>query len=208
MSKAKQESVAEILARQKTNTIKKETKKKPATKKAGVIVGKKKKISKPIATKKNKHIKKTKQDLDNMRKPDVYLEFIRFTATLPNFRKLQNQQEFAKEFGVEESTLSNWKKKEGFWDEVREERKASMKDNMVGNIIMAVYRKAIREGTSKEAKLLLELSGEYEEKRTIDNTHVIKELSEERQEEISKRLDNWFSPDEEEEEEEDSEEKE
>jgi len=199
MSKAKPESVAEIIARRKANATKKETEKKPAPKKAGVIVGKKKKKATPINSNKKTPDKKANKDIENLRNPDLYLMFVEWMATPDRFREVLTQKEFAKEIGVGEDTLSEWKKRPGFWDSVREERRSVIKDKMVNNVISALYRTAIRDGQAKEAKLLLELGGEYEEKRVTENTHTIKELSEERQKEISKRLDNWFSPEDDEE---------
>ena len=198
MTKAKPESVAEIIARKKaestrkndsTPKIKTQTEKKPATKKAGFVGGKKEKKKAPIVAKKKHHTKKPKCVLDNMRKPDIYLEFISFHATLPNFKTIQTQAEFAKEFGVDEGTLSDWKKRDGFWDSVRDERRTMMKERMVPKIIMAVYNKTLKEGSSKEAKLLLELSGEYEERKVIENN--VRELPPGRKEEISKRVKMW-----------------
>lgn len=192
---SKQESVADIIARRKkvsSEQTKKEVKKKPAKKKAGVVVGKKK-VDYPKTPQKKTYKKKPKNDVENLLKPEVYLEFVRFIATLPNFRKLQTQEEFAKEYGVNVWTLTQWKKRDGFWDSVREERKVMMKNDMIPNIIMAVYRKALRDGSSKEAKLLLELGGEYEEKRVIDNR--ISNLSPERAKEIDERVRMWDKTD-------------
>lgn len=193
MSKAK-ESVADIIARRKKEkatpkTTKKTKKSKPATKKAGVVVGKNEKISTQKNSKRITPEKTGLKGIVNLKNPEVYQEFIKFIATLPNFRKLQTQGEFSQEFGVGEETLSAWKKRDGFWDDVREERKQSMKDNMVSNILMAVYRKVVKEGSSKEAKLLLEIAGEYEEKKIIDNR--IKTVSPEQAEDIAKRVKMW-----------------
>lgn len=197
---SKQESVADIIARKKkisTEQPKKEVKKKPAKKRAGVVVGKKKATIKNH--KKRTFTKKPKNDIENLKKPDVYLDFIRFIATPDNFRDIQTQGEFAKKFNVEQPTLTNWKKRDGFWDRVRDERKEIMKDKMVNKVIMAVYRKALRDGTSKEAKLLLELSGEYEEKRILDAR--ISNLTPERAKEIDERVRVWDKIDDDEEEE-------
>ena len=141
---SKQESVADIISRRKkvsSKQTKKEVKKKPANKKAGVVVRKNTKKKIRIHLDKNNSGKTPDKDGKELVYPSVYQEFIRFIATLPNFRKLQTQGEFAKHFRVSEDTLSLWKKRDGFWDSVREERKTMMKNDMIPNIIMAVYRK-------------------------------------------------------------------
>ena len=138
MSKTK--SVAEILASKKKATeITKEEKKKPAIKKAVVISAKKTKSPTQINHNKKPLTKKEQKGIENLRNPDKYLDFVRFIATPDNFKEIKTQKEFAKEHGVNVWTLSEWKKRDGFWDRVAEERKLMMKENMTSKIIMAVY---------------------------------------------------------------------
>ena len=192
MSKTK--SVAEILASKKKATeTTKEEKKKPAIKKAVVISAKKTKSPTQINHNKKPLTKKEQKGIENLRNPDKYLDFVRFIATPDNFKEIKTQKEFAKEHGVNVWTLSEWKKRDGFWDLVAEERKLMMKENMTSKIIMAVYRTVLREGNAKEAKLLLELSGDYQEKKTVENT--IKTLTPERAKEIDERFKMWDNPD-------------
>ena len=192
MSKTK--SVAEILASKKKATeTTKEEKKKPAIKKAVVISAKKTKSPTQINHNKKPLTKKEQKGIENLRNPDKYLDFVRFIATPDNFKEIKTQKEFAKEIGVGEDTLCGWKKKDGFWDRVAEERKIMMKENMTPKIIMAVYRTVLRDGNAKEAKLLLELSGDYQEKKTVENT--IKTLTPERAKEIDERFKMWDNPD-------------
>jgi sRNA-binding protein len=105
MSKAKKESVADVLARKK-----KETKKKPAKKKAGVNATKKTK--KRTRTKPNtkKRGNKLNSDFSKLRKAEIYLDFIEFIASPTHLRKHESQKEFAQEKDINTGTLVEWKR--------------------------------------------------------------------------------------------------
>lgn len=212
MSKAKPESVAEIIARKKaestrtTNstpkTTKKIEKKKPATKKAGFIVDKKK--SEP--TRNDSDCVETGNRLNSslvgLKNPSAYLAFIEFIATPPHLREIQTQQEFSKQFRVGEDTLTAWKNRIGFEEDVDDARRRTVSFNMLSTALTALQKKIVKEGNAGEVKLLYQIAGKLEERKVIEDKRPVRELSEDRKADIAKRLENWMSIDDEEEEEE------
>lgn len=109
MSKAKKETVAQILARKKKN----ETTKPVQKKKTGVNATKKKKNTKkrtPINSDNKKKKDKQNSDINNLRNSQKYLDFIEFIATPAYLKEYESQKEFANEIGVGKDTLSKWKK--------------------------------------------------------------------------------------------------
>jgi len=112
---------------------------------------------------------------EHILKKKEYEEFIEWTALPRPLRVLKEQKEFALSVGVDPATLSQWKKEEGFWDEVRKLRKYWIKDK-VSDVVMGLYEKAKEQGSAPEVKLFLEFAGEFKEE-TIQT--IRQELSEE-----------------------------
>jgi len=214
MSKAKTESVAEIIARKKAEstrktstapkTIKKIEKKKPAIKKAGFIVDKKNKGDIQNHSDNNETGKGLNSSLLNIMNPSAYLAFIEFIATPPHLREIKTQGEFAKEFRISEDTLSLWKKRAGFEEDVDDARKRIVNFDMLSTALSALHRKIIKEGGASEVKLLYQIAGKLEEKKVIEDKRPVRELSEERKTEIAKRLENWMTVDDDDDEEEET----
>lgn len=215
MSKAKPESVAEIIARKKaesnrkTNstpkTTKKPVEKKPAKKPAGVIVNKKGKDDNRIDSDSTETRKGLNSSLIGILNPATYLAFIEFIATPPHLREIQTQQEFAKEFRISEDTLSLWKRRVGFEEDVDDARKRVVSFNMLSTALSALHKKILKEGNAGEVKLLYQIAGKLEERKVIEDKRPIRELSEDKKADIAKRLDNWMSIDDDEDEEGDEE---
>lgn len=102
-------------------------------------------------------------DLNSMKHPGEYMEFLLFMA-LPRALRVEvcgakDQRELAKKFGVGEDTLSEWKQREGFREDVDRLRRDFFRER-TGDVLLAVETKAIRTGDAAEAKLLLEFTGE------------------------------------------------
>jgi len=191
MTKAKKpESVADILKRRKAITGKtkiKTTKKKTAPKKAVKVVKK----QTPKNAKDKNILEKLNSNMVGLRNPAGYLELIDFLGTPPHLREYDTQAELAKQIGVDTGTLSDWKKREGFWEDVREKRKNYIREEMLTASISAMYRKILKEGGAPEVKLLHQLADEFVEKSEVTNKNTIKALSIERKEAILKNLQNW-----------------
>ena len=92
-----------------------------------------------------------------------YEEFVRFCATPRILREIKTQREFAKKFGVNEDTLTDWKKVSGFLERVRriilEREQEGLPD-----VINALCREA-KKGKPGAAKLWLQYIGEIELKK-------------------------------------------
>lgn len=78
------------------------------------------------------------------------------------FDGVKNQKDFAQKFKTNETTLSRWKDQDAFWSLVTKLRQRYWKGR-IGNVMLAVENKAIREGNAPEAKLLLQVAGEMEQ---------------------------------------------
>lgn len=89
------------------------------------------------------------------KKEAEYLQFIKWVALPEPLREPRTQKELAVVLRVDESSLSDWKKRDGFWDEVKKELRTWSKEK-TPNVIMGLYRKAVRDGTAQEAKLWLQ----------------------------------------------------
>jgi len=123
--------------------------------------------------------------IEEIRKQAEFWRFIKWISLPADLREPKTQKELAKELEVDYATLSDWKKVEGFWEEVRKLRKEWIQDK-VSNILLGVYGKALK-GDVNAAKLLLEYAGEFIERKEFKH-YIEEELSEEEKEEIKKAL--------------------
>jgi hypothetical protein len=104
-----------------------------------------------------------------MQKESEYLQFINWIAKPYSAREPKTQIELAKLLEVEEATLSDWKKREGFWDLVRAEIKDWAKEK-TAEVIDAVFKGATSQdskGQSANAKLWLQYIEDWAEKKDI-----------------------------------------
>lgn len=104
---------------------------------------------------------------ENLRYQAEYSEFIAWIALPEEFRVPKTQGGLAKKFGVCQDTLSDWKKIGGFWDVVKAERQRWGKER-TPNVILGLYRKAVKEGNAAEAKLWLQYIEGWTEKKDIE----------------------------------------
>jgi len=127
--------------------------------------------------------------LDQIYKEEEFLAFIDWIGLPSPERVPKNQRELAFHLGVEESTLSNWKKTNGFWEEVRKKRIEWAKDK-TSNVLLGLYRRALKEGGASEVKLFLQYAGEFNEKTILElEGKVEKELSPEDRALLEKAID-------------------
>jgi len=104
---------------------------------------------------------------ENLRYQAEYNEFIAWIALPEEFRSPKTQGELAKKFGVCQDTLSDWKKIASFWDQVKAERQRWGKER-TPNVILGLYKKAVKEGNAAEAKLWLQYIEGWTEKKDIE----------------------------------------
>ena len=122
-------------------------------------------------------------------KTTEYLAFIEFTATPKEYREEQTAKEFASKIGVSVDSLTDWKKKSGFWQAVREARQNYIKENDLGTALVSLKRSIIKYGKAPEVKLLFQLADEYEEKSIVENRPT--RLTPEQEAGFADRLKRW-----------------
>lgn len=131
------------------------------------------------------------KDLEGLVKVQEYLKFIEFMALPASLRKKVfgyiTGGKFAKEFNVSIDTLTDWKRRDGFWERVRKIRKEWVKEK-VSEVLDALYKKSVAEGNANEVKLFLQYAEEFEDSKTLkfeDNTKV--------DEKRKKVIDAWYA---------------
>ena len=106
---------------------------------------------------------------DIIKKKLEYQKFVEWMGLPIPERNPKEQKQLALDLDVEEATLSDWKKTDGFWDLVKTERKKWAKDKM-SNVLAGLYKKAIKDGSAAEVKLFMQYAGEF-----VEELKVIKE---------------------------------
>lgn len=98
-----------------------------------------------------------------LKKEATYNQFVLWVSLPDSMKKPTTQGEFATSYHVSEQTLSTWKYRDGFWDEVRAIRSEWMRE-LTPNVILGLYKKAKFEGGSSEVKLWLQYAENFKEK--------------------------------------------
>lgn len=108
-------------------------------------------------------------------KESAYLRLVQWQALPSELRQPENQYELAKELNVDASTLSDWKKRDDYWDLVRDETKQWARDK-TPDVVKALFKKAKRDGKAQEVGLWLkyfeswvEKGSDNDDKRVIVN---------------------------------------
>jgi len=138
-------------------------KKKTTTKRT---VGKTRKPKTPTETRKNKS------------KPQVYDEFVYFMALPRTLRQETMELEgdtmlaFAAKYKVNKNTLTTWKNKAGFWDDVQRLRKDFFRAR-TADVILALETKNLNpdKASGQDVRVLLTYTGEYSDK--LEQEHKI-----------------------------------
>lgn len=102
--------------------------------------------------------------LHGMRHPVEYLAFIKWIATPEIFREQKTQGDFSEKFGIGQDTLSEWKSRDGFWDEVRKETRAFFKEK-TPLIVASIYKKLATNPDGPLAKIWLQYIEEWKEEQ-------------------------------------------
>ena len=126
--------------------------------------------------------------IEEIRKKLEFQEFVEWMGLPMNLREPRNQKELAKKIGVDDATLSDWKKIEGFWDEVRKLRRVWVQGK-VSNILLGLYGKALK-GDVGAAKMLMEYSNEFVEVSEV--RHKIEGQLSEKEKQLLSKFDLWI----------------
>lgn len=151
---------------------------------------KKKVVKKPIAPEKPKETSRNlSEDKDTIEKGlfDVHAknvsvldEYISWLAMPSVYRKPETQSEFSKQFKVDEDTLTNWKKRPGFYEEVTRRRRKYFKDD-AGDVILALKRTCLKGGKGADAKVFLNYTEDLTDKAEVavdaDLKHVLEKVA-------------------------------
>lgn len=141
---------------------------------------KNKKIGKQKKTKKqdnkNKETvkeRKKKSDKLKIQKKAEYMEFLIFMSIPEAVREketgISNLTQFAKKYKLHQDTLTDWQKRDDFWDKVWNLKKRFFMKK-TGNSLMKLYQRTITEGKAPEVKLLLNYTGELIDRQTQEHT--------------------------------------
>jgi len=87
-----------------------------------------------------------------------FIKFAEWLATPRQFRETETQKDFAQSIGVNEDTLSDWKKKPEFWNLFQKFLSNWIKER-IPDAIGGLYSNACNEGTAKEVETFLRLGG-------------------------------------------------
>lgn len=100
-----------------------------------------------------KHSKKTSKS--NLKHVFEYEQFILWVATPKQLRVPKTQHELARDFGVGEDTLSEWKNRFDFTKKVADKVKEFSKDKTT-DVIHALYSRILRNGDPAAVRLWLQ----------------------------------------------------
>lgn len=95
-----------------------------------------------------------------------YTEFIEWISLPTELREPSTQRELALQFKIGEDTLSDWKKRDGFWTDVENKRKSWGKDK-TSDVLHSLYKKATKTGDPRAVRLWFEI---VEDKRFNDKS--------------------------------------
>jgi hypothetical protein len=165
MTKNKENKISKV--ENKDNNIKGKTKKPVDV----VTSVKKEKKIKPKAKKRggNKGTKGT-QGLD--KKVHEYVRFVEWCATPTPLRKPALQKDLAKEMGVDEGTLSDWKKKDVFFSHVERAIRKSYGIDKTANVIHSLYSNIMKKGNGVDTKIWLEYVNGFNPKNITEDVTV------------------------------------
>ena len=104
--------------------------------------------------------------LKGLKHPLEFSQFISWLALPESLRNPQNQKDLAEKFGVGEDTLSDWKKRNGFWNEVKTQHKDFGKAR-TADVLEGLYHKA-KKGTAPEVRLWLQYFEGFSERAELD----------------------------------------
>lgn len=105
-------------------------------------------------------------------------------------REPKSQKDLAILLRVEEATLSDWKRRKGFWDLVEKKQKKLFAEKN-GDVLGALYRNILSKGGGKDVLVWLQYVMSFNPKVRIDDTTPLsRKITKEEQLEVAKALKN------------------
>ena len=106
-------------------------------------------------------------------KPLEFQQFVVWIATPEPLREPRNQSEFAAKFGLCLDTLTDWKQRAGFWDEVKKEWDKWGKEK-TNNVIARFYQKILGPDVSTaDFKLWFQFFLDWSEKTEVEHSGTV-----------------------------------
>jgi hypothetical protein len=125
---------------------------------------------------------------EGLRKKNTYEEFIYWIATPDHMRDPATQKLFAEKWHVGEDTLTDWKRRDGFYDEVRKNVRIYGRDRLA-LCVTALINNIMKKGNGQDFKAFVEYIDEFNPKlRLSDETPVFGELSDTARADLIKSL--------------------
>lgn len=123
-----------------------------------------------------------------------YRDFVVWIATPKALREPATQRDMAKQFGVGEDTLSDWKNRPDFWEEVKEERSRWTREK-TSDVIHALYKRASEGGSAHEVRLWMEIVEGLNSKnvQVIDRYAEFRDMTWEELQAEKRRLEDFFT---------------
>ena len=108
-----------------------------------------------------------------LKNPLEFQEFIVWIATPEPLREPKTQRDLAVKLGVGEDTLSEWKQRAGFWDEVKKEWDKWGKEK-TNNVIVRFYQKILSPDVSTaDFKLWFQFFLDWSEKTEVEHSGTV-----------------------------------
>lgn len=107
-----------------------------------------------------------------LKHPAAFLRFVAWIAIPDAYRNPKSQEELAKEVGVDPATLSDWKKRTGFWDAVHDEMRHFLRGR-TANVMVAFYNAILREGDAARIRAWWEIVEGWTPKQKVAFAGVI-----------------------------------
>ena len=130
-------------------------------------------LQKPKVVKKTKTPTKQIKRLETsetptVHNPAVYSAFIDWMSLPSNERQPSTQRDFAKLYHIDEDTLTNWKKRPGFWGEMQKRMKNSFKEKLP-LATQALFMRLLKTGNAKEFMAFIQYVAGYNPKLVIED---------------------------------------
>jgi hypothetical protein len=109
------------------------------------------------------------QEDEKLRHFDEYHQFVAWIGLPVSLRIPKTQKELAKNLGVGEDTLSEWKQRDGFFKAVEKKRKEWGQER-TPEVIHALYKRIMKYGGATETKLWLQYIENWSEKTAPEET--------------------------------------
>lgn len=128
-----------------------------------------------------------------LRHGSEYKDFVAWISLPKELREPKTQRALACEFGVGEDTLSEWKLRDSFWDEVAEKRRTWCKEKTT-DVINALYKRIVTNGSAAEIRLWMEVIEDWsaKEARSVSPYDDIKAMTDEELTAERKKLEAFF----------------